>query len=265
MSIRLIKRHFAKIGARAEVRADPLRPRSRGVSIDIDRDEFGAFFDIAVPRKSASDLSVIDVRPSIRHLLLMSRQDDEKHKFLCGHDERHWFVAAVPERSSTSTVLTAMEALKPPVVQERLARMNVKRKNRNRRRNKAFIRQGEWFFIRNARLPSGPLSVFRNEPLRRGVGKPHVCEELARGGGEFFYFCPRYPQGVSETEYRRLFDGSAKLRRLQWTVQRRNVQTFVRGKVRHADHKTIVLSDWHQVVMNTETQAVAIRHVEYVD
>ena len=40
---------------------------------------------------------------------------------------------------------------------------------------------------------------------------------------------------------------------------------FVRGKVRHADHKTIVLSGWHQVLMNTETQAVAMRHVAFID
>ena len=41
---------------------------------------------------------------------------DRKDKFLCGHDERHWFVAGVPERAPVSNVVTAMEALKPDVV-----------------------------------------------------------------------------------------------------------------------------------------------------
>jgi hypothetical protein len=31
----------------------------------------------------------------MRHLLLMARSWT-KDKFLCGHDERHWFVCAVP-------------------------------------------------------------------------------------------------------------------------------------------------------------------------
>ena len=44
-----------------------------------------------------------------------------------------------------------------------------------------------------------------------------------------------------------------------------NTLVFVRGKVRHPDHKTIVLHGWHQVLMNTETQAVAMRHVAFID
>ena len=55
------------------------------------------------------------------------------------------------------------------------------------------------------------------------------------------------------------------LRNLQWVTQRRNPQVFVRGRIRHADHKTIVLADWHQVLMNTETQSVAMRHVAFID
>jgi len=42
-------------------------------------------------------------------------------KFLCGHDERHWFVAAVPGRG-VSNVRTAMEALKPAAVRLESAR-----------------------------------------------------------------------------------------------------------------------------------------------
>ena len=41
---------------------------------------------------------MLDTRPNLRHLLLMSRncRTGAKEKFLCGHDERHWFVAAIP-------------------------------------------------------------------------------------------------------------------------------------------------------------------------
>lgn len=46
---------------------------------------------------------------------------------------------------------------------------------------------------------------------------------------------------------------------------RRNPSVFVRGKIRHADHKTITLDDWHRVLMNTETESVAMRHVAFID
>lgn len=46
---------------------------------------------------------------------------------------------------------------------------------------------------------------------------------------------------------------------------RQNAGVYVKGKVRHPDHKTITLHDWHEVQMNTETQAKAMRHVVFLD
>ena len=165
-----------------------------------------------------------------------------------------------------SDVATAMEALKPDHVRAQQEKLKVKRKKRNRRRNEAFVRQGEWFFVP---APAGfrPDSkwILRNEPLRRGGGKPHMVEELIRDGGETVYVSPRHPNGLTPRQYESLISRQPKLRNLNWIVQRRNPQVFVRGKVRHADHKTIVLHDWHQVLMNTETQSVAMRHVAFID
>ena len=59
-------------------------------------------------------------------------------------------------------------------------------------------------------------------------------------------------RALTEMQHRRLISRNPKLRPLQWVVQRRNPLVFVRGKVRHADHKTIALDGWHQVLMNTE-------------
>jgi len=97
--------------------------------------------------------------------LLMSEQQDGKHKFLCGHDERHWFVAAVPEnRASVANVQTACEALKPVAVQQELNRKQVRHKQRNRCRNEAFTRQGEWFFVPQPGLHVNGDMVLRHEP-----------------------------------------------------------------------------------------------------
>jgi hypothetical protein len=266
MDTQLIVRHFARIGARVEVHADARPFKGTGVSIDIGRDGEGEFFDIAVGRDAPAELAVVDTQPRLRHLLLMSRQGDGKHKFLCGHDERHWFVAAVPEQASASNVKTAFEALQPRAVQIELVRRKVKPKKRNRRRNEAFVRQGEWFFVpAPGWFNPDPLRVLHGEPLRRGRGKPHVCDELVREGGEPVYVSSQHPGGLTEVQYRKLISRKPKLRQLGWVVQRRNPGVFVRGRVRHADHKTIVLSGWHQVLMNTETQAVAMRHVAFID
>ena len=142
MNAHILERQFAKIGARAR-----LRGFAGSVAINIVRDRDGEYFDIAAGRTAAAALSVVDTQPRLRHLVLMSRDLLGKHKFLCGHDERHWFVAAVPEQASVSTVATAMEALKPFDVRRLQQRLAVKPRTRNRRRNKAFVRQGEWFFV----------------------------------------------------------------------------------------------------------------------
>lgn len=170
MNTSLMTRQFAKIGARARVQADQRGSVRTGVSIDIGRDSAGEFFDIAIGRDAPEELTVLDAQPRLRHLLLMSRENDGKHKFLCGHDERHWFVAAVPERAAASNVMTAFEALRPSAVLAELNRQRVKGKNRNRRRNEAFLRQGEWFFVPVGERQFPKLLILRNEPLRRGGG-----------------------------------------------------------------------------------------------
>jgi hypothetical protein len=266
MNTQLIERHFAKIGARARVAVGTAGRGRDGVRVDIGRDRLGEFFDIAVDERAGAELLVTDAAPRLRHLVLMAADAEGNHKFLCGHDERHWFVAAVPEGRAASTVATAMEALKPDYVQREQSRRQVKSRKRNRRRNEAFVRQGEWFFVP---LPAGirvnEALALRNEPLRRGAGKPHFVDELVREGGEAVYVSHSYPNGLTEREYRRLISRRPELRGLHWVVQRRNPNVYVRGKVRHADHKTIVLPEWRMVLMNTETQSAAMRHVAFID
>ncbi len=268
MSVQQIERQFTRIGARAKVHP-PVARRSGAtaeVSIDIGNDAEGEFFDIAVQPAQMADTEVIDIQPSLRHLLLMSRQDDGKHKFLCGHDERHWFVAAVPERASVSSVKTAFDALKPTAIRALENRLGVKPRKRNRRRNEAFIRQGEWFFVpvENQWLVDD-RTVLHNEPIARGVGKPHMCEEVVRQGGQLIYVSNQHPSGLTEFQRRRLISRQPALRHLHWVAQRRNPSVFVRGRVRHPDHKTIILDGWHQVMMNTENESSAMRHVAFID
>jgi len=272
----LLEGKFAKIGARLKMRSNVRESRpsvlrqqqSNGsVRLDVLSDNKGEFFDIRLlGGDEAPELLVLDVQPDDRHLLLMAKNSESgvKSKYLCGHDERHWFVAAIPESAPVGTVRQAKEALKPPEVQSR--QTGLKAKDRNRRKNDAYIRQGEWFFIpTNIGEPDKDL-VLKKEPLSRGRGsKPHMMEFCYRSGGEQVYVCSRYPNGVDNDTYTRIVKTDKAAKGFGWRVMRRDAAVYCKGRITHADHKTITLVGWHRVVMNTENKAVAMRHVAFLD
>jgi hypothetical protein len=263
MEIQLLETMFGRMGARVRIREAV--GRRNPVGIDIRSDKRGEFFDIRVEPDDRVEYEVIDIRPPLRHLLLMARREDGKQKFLCGHDERHWFVCAVPGNSVTN-IVNAMEALQPEEVRGAVNRKVKRRKNRLRRRNEAFVRQGEWFFIPAPELVVKPKLVLRNEPISRGNGgKPHMCQFLYRTGGELVYVCSRRPTGVLEGEYRALLSSNPDARSWNWTRMQRNALAYVRGRVWHPDHKTVVLDGWHRVLMNTENLAPGARAVVFLD
>src|ERR1700750_796182 len=107
----MLARHFAAIGASLEVTPGEWRGTP---TVDV-RDErfvlgFGGDGDEALA-------VVIQAAPAERHLLLLVRSGVLKSKFLCGHDERHWFVAAVPEDAQgVADVATGKLALQPELV-----------------------------------------------------------------------------------------------------------------------------------------------------
>jgi hypothetical protein len=265
MSHAILEKKFAMMGAR--LRVSPVQRRD--FRIDVRTDHHGEYFDLEVDSQTVEDLHALDVQPDERHLLLMARvraaaSNVQKQKFLCGHDERAWFVAAVPG-DTASTVRTAMEALKPRWLSVRQAQLGIPFAQRNRRKNEAFIRQGEWFFIPAPELKVSGLSVLHNEPIRCGRGKPHMCEFLYRTGGELVYVSSEAPNGVTEAQFRKLARRQSDFRKSAWRSMRRNMETYVKGRIRHPDHRTILLPVWHRVVMNSEFQAPGMRNVAFLD
>jgi len=259
MSSEILERHFAAMGARLRVQGTP-----RGMPrIDVGTDRRGEYFELRFdgggPERS---VEVIDVAPRDRHLLLLVRGDEEKSKFLCGHDERHWFVAAVPEGARGVTgVAAAKDALQPELVREAVER--VRPKDRFRRRNPAYLRQGEWFFVPAPYVDPPAGLVLRDEPLTRGWGKIHRLEYAFRRGGQTVYVNHDHPAGIGAEQFHRLPE---RVRRDGgWTQMTRDPELYARGTVRHPDHATIVRPGWHRVLMNTEREARAIRHVAFLD
>jgi hypothetical protein len=164
------------------------------------------------------------------------------------------------------TVRQAKEALKPDEVQIAQARQGLRARARARRKNAAYVRQGEWFFLPVPAFVVEEKLVLREEPLTRGNGgKPHWAEFCYRTGGETVYVCARYPNGVTQAEYRQILAHTSTAKGWGWRTMRRNPGVYVRGRIRHPDHNTIVLHEWHKVVMNTESQSKAMRNVAFLD
>ena len=158
-----------------------------------------------------------------------------------------------------------MDALQPEAVRAAPVHEQVSLEKRYRRKNRAFRRQGEWFFVPEPSLVVNDKLVFHNEPIRRGRGKPHLVEQLIRSGGETVYVCRQRPNGLTEQEYRALLQESREAAQWGWRVMTRNANVYARGKVRHSDHETIDLLFWHRVLMNTETQSRTMANVEFLD
>lgn len=266
MDERILKRHFRKMGADLIVETVPERVRRLQppeFRLDVIQNRRGECFRLRIREDSVPYLEVetIAIQPDGRSLLLLVRQnnlpfDEQKNKFLCGHDERHWFVAAVPEPAGVGTLSEALEALKPEEVRNSQMARRVKTKDRNRRRNAGFVRQGEWFFLpRPDYQPPEKALVLRNEPIQRSGGTPHMVEMLCREGGETVYVSRKYPAGLVQREYDDLLRRDAGARRFNWRVMRRNPRVFAMGAVRHPDHKTVHLACWHRVVMSAERRS----------
>jgi len=264
---------FARIGARLKVEPLGFRraaaPGQPNYEIDVGHDRSGEYFQLRASR--AVGLEVLDVAPELRHLLLLVRDGHHKEKYLCGHDERHWFVAGVSP--SATCVGRALAALQPQAVAEK-AKV-VRPAKRLRRRCVAFVRQGEWFFVPAPDLTPPALQVLRNEPLRRNMrSKPHVCDEVYRTGGVQVYVCPglplgwvqfsedeldRHAYGFTEDEREIYFRERPEARQWGWRVMARNPDVYVRGRVRHADHRTVILDLWHRVYLNNEQRSERFR------
>lgn len=129
-----VNRQFAAMGALLVGVPHAIRRSGRNYSIDVvvDRRRRRESF-VVRDGDTPIELEVVNSAPTRRHLLLMVKVAGSgsvaKHLYLCGHDERHWFVAAVPPiPHGVTTVESALEALKPQAVRLAQAKKSVSAK-----------------------------------------------------------------------------------------------------------------------------------------
>jgi hypothetical protein len=257
------------MGAELDI-TESLSRRTPIFAIDVRETKEGERFELTGRQINKEDIKILDVEPENKHLLLMwyERETGTKHKYLCGHDERHWFVAAVPEnKSAVKSVGDAMEALKPEAVRDREQKVGLKGEAKRNRWNPAWKRQGEWFFVpvwNKISIKSAP--ILKNEPIQRGRAKPHMCEFMVRDGGVRVHVCRQFPNGLEEKAYKKLLSRDPRAKGYIWTVRVADAKVFVKGRVSHPDHATINLgSEWHEVLMNRENEAPSMKHLRFLD
>lgn len=186
-------------------------------------------FQLTYPWFDELTVAALDVKRKQRHLVLdvtgrlgvTGRQSPTIGRYLCGHDERHWFVSPLAIEQQTMTVRGAMESLKPRLVLRAQQRLGVKSRL-HRRKTAAYVRQGEWFFLPRPMMHVGEQAIAGGQLARPG-GKPHLAQ--------WFY----QPAGSNDT--------------------------FVRGAISHPDHATLHLQAWHRVVLNNEPRPERPGHV----
>jgi hypothetical protein len=208
-----LRQAFAEIGAQL---AQDLRGQRFGINIiSLQHQEA---YQFRYPLQGELWIEVLDVHPRLRHLVLDVSGDrlPVSGRFLCGHDESHWFVAGLQFGRKSASVRGAMESLKPDLVKREQRRQQV-RHQRDRRQNRAYTRQGEWFFLPRPKMRVPDWQVERDGQLSRPGGKPHRVDELYR---------------APERD-----------------------EVFVRGRVQHEDHQTIEFDVWQRVVQNNEHAA----------
>jgi len=181
----------------------------------------------------------VKFRETSTHFIITEKTDSRVRHFLMGVDERQLFVAQLTE--GVTNINVARSLLGNTVrFHEGVRKMSPKR-------------QGEWFFLKATQEQEELIEVFIQKNKAWIVDKANIGQYAGR---------PRGNPHVAD-ELIVITDDEATVERLGWSKGRRKRnpkgtlpvrynQVYVRGKIRHIDHKTIKYSHWYQVILNNE-------------
>jgi hypothetical protein len=198
-------------------------------------DEPDRAFTIRLPKTVEEAQRTPIVRRDGKFIWVERRTGGRARHFLCGMDEQHLFIALVPER--VSTVRAAHESLRDPLVDAI-----------ERRAPRATIRQGEWFFVALPETDEEEIDRLARKSLRtsRGVGIAQAA-------------------GIRRAGRQHVADEVLVLRGIPDASGNMGLRIFVRGSVRHPDHRTVDLKTWRRTVINRESIEQVIEGVNWVD
>jgi hypothetical protein len=163
--------------------------------------------------------------------------------FLMGVDERQLFVAQL--KNGVTNITEAKRQLGSTVLFHESTRKMTP------------SRQGEWFFVSATKkqeeildllLKKQRIFILKAESIgkhaRKPGGNPHIADELV--------VIPAKESIIIEAQSSKWAKKNKDLTKVASIYPIRQKEVFVRGCVRHKDHKTIKYSRWHQVILNNE-------------
>jgi len=198
--------------------------------------------DMADERRYRLNELGLDFRETKTKFIIIEKTTSVVRHFLMGVDERQLFVAQLV--GGTANINEARKQLGSTVkFHEGVRKMSPKR-------------QGEWFFLRATMdqeehikllLEKNKIWVEKKASIGqyagRNSGNPHTADELVVIPND-----PRMsPERVKESKWKR---GKTPIVRGAYPTRSREV--YVRGKIRHIDHKTLKYTHWYQVILNNE-------------
>ncbi len=178
-------------------------------------------------------------RETETHFIITEKTFPAVRHFLMGVDERQLFVAQLT--IGATNINEAKKRLGNTVkFHEGVRKMSPKR-------------QGEWFFLKSTPEQEELIDLFIQKNKVWIVKKANIGQYAGRASGN--------PHIADELVV--VTDDKATIERLGWSKGRRKRnpkgtlpitynKVYVRGKIRHIDHKTIKYSHWYQVVLNNE-------------
>jgi hypothetical protein len=251
----MVVKQLESIGARVKISEPNSWQTNKDFTIGVSRDKEGEYFDIHA--RKAVELLILDTQKNDKHALLLAKIPGEKGKvtkerFLCGHDERHWFSATIP--AVVTSVVQAKQSLKPTELVNLEVQHGIRTKDSHKRHKKLksgvkVLRQGEFFFIPNPSfsVKANMTEILKNEPMRGGGSHFHHAQFLCRCGGHQVYV--RGSAILSPDEYNKL--GAKEKKHFRSMVA--DPIVHAKGKITHVEHATVFLGDvWHKVLVNTE-------------
>ena len=226
MNANHIESKFAAMGARLKVREIASRWRqgdrswieSQGLSPwTSSATATGEFFELRVPThlSESLDVAVMQAEPKQRHLLLAVRKAGDKLQ--------NSTASSAATTNANGSLLPCRVARRASVrpwtrssrsdVRAALARNHVSSRKRYARKNRAFRRQGEWFFVPEPSFVVDEKLVLRNEPLRRGSGQAASGGRTASAAAaKRFTFAVVIRTVSRRTEYRAILRSAIRTR-----------------------------------------------------
>lgn len=185
----------------------------------------------------------INFRENKTHFIIINKTTAAKRHFLMGVDERQLFVAQL--KQGVANIVEAKKQLGSSIMFHESVR------------TMSPGRQGEWFFLKATKVQEEIIElllekkatyILTKENIGKHAGKPqgnsHIADELV--------IIPNNPEIIKRAQSSKYARKNKDLSRVEPIYPIRKKEVFVRGCIKHVDHKTITYKKWYQVILNNE-------------